>query len=516
MNKLILVASIIIGLTGCGSSGSSKDSQPENSTAVISGDLSATLVEDNLLDATGTLTVVDPDLNESEFIAISSLNTGYGIFNLTAEGNWDYSLSNSISDIQELTANKTIIDPVTISSLDGTLSNIGLEIQGTNDIPSIEGLPSLEISNQDQTQQSGTLAITDIDLDESNFIAQSNVATNYGDFSLDINGDWTYYLDTENADVKALTSNASLNDNISFSSQDGTNFSFSIKIVTIVKKLQTNELGIDFSDWYLSVPTDEDGNGKSDSIYETDLSKGYTDEYFYVSDDNGLVFTCPNTGYKTSENTKYVRVELREMLRRGDTSISTQGVTLNNWVFASAPESAQQKAGGVDGNLSATLAVNKVTTTGEDYQIGRIIIGQIHANDDEPIRLYYRKLPNNTKGSIYFAHEPIDEDDLYYEMIGSRSNSADDPEDGIALDEKFSYRIQTVGNDLTVTISRDHKDDVTKTINMSTSGYDDSNQYMYFKAGVYNQNNSGDDDDWVRATFYQIKNSHDGYAFSEE
>ena len=37
----------------------------------------------------------------------------------------------------------------------------------------------------------------------------------------------------------------------------------------------------------------------------------------------------------------------------------------------------------------ATLAVNHVTTTGEKYQIGRVIIGQIHAKDDEPVRLYY-------------------------------------------------------------------------------------------------------------------------------
>lgn len=43
---------------------------------------------------------------------------------------------------------------------------------------------------------------------------------------------------------------------------------------------------------------------------------------------------------------------------------------------------------------------------------------------------------------------------------------------------------------------------------MTNSGFDVSGQYMYFKAGVYNQNNSGDADDYAQATFYKLKKSH--------
>ena len=46
---------------------------------------------------------------------------------------------------------------------------------------------------------------------------------------------------------------------------------------------------------------------------------------------------------------------------------------------------------------------------------------------------------------------------------------------------------------------------------MSDSGYDSGGQYMYFKAGVYNQNSTGDPKDYVQATFYKIENSHSGY-----
>ena len=269
----------------------------------------------------------------------------------------------------------------------------------------------------------------------------------------------------------------------------------------------------DLSDWYLSVPSDQDNNGKADSISENQLNQGYENSsYFYTGADGGMVFKSPISGYKTSTNTKYTRTELREMLRQGDTSISTKGVNKNNWVFSSAPSSAQNDAGGVDGVLAATLAVNHVTTSGDSGQIGRVIIGQIHANNDEPLRLYYRKLPNNSKGSIYLAHEPNGGSDQWFEMIGSRSSSASNPSDGIALNEKFSYEIKVNGNQLTVSILREGKSPVTQTVDMSNSGYDAADQYQYFKAGVYNQNNTGNADDYVQATFYRLVNTHDGYT----
>lgn len=277
-----------------------------------------------------------------------------------------------------------------------------------------------------------------------------------------------------------------------------------------------SDLDIELDDWYLSVPSDEDGNGRADSIRTSELISGYSSkDYFFATTDNGITFKSPSQGYRTSENTKYVRSELREMLRRDNSSIKTQGVNRNNWVFSTAPDADKLAAGGIDGRLEAELSVNKVTETGEYYQVGRVIIGQIHANDDEPIRLYYRKLPHHHKGSIYYAHEPIGKDDVYREMIGARSDSASEPSDGIALNERFGYEIEVIGNLLLVTIKRDGKEDVTSQYDMSDSGYDQGGQYMYFKAGVYNQNNSSAESEYVQATFYKIKNSHDGYQHSE-
>jgi len=270
----------------------------------------------------------------------------------------------------------------------------------------------------------------------------------------------------------------------------------------------------DLLDWSLTLPTDINKDKKADTVFETSLDEGFElKPFFYTAADGGLVFASPNVGAKTSKNTKYARTELREMLRRGNTRIKTRGITENNWVFGNAHGSMKRKAGGIEGSLEGTLAVNRVSTTGDEKMVGRVIVGQIHATDDEPIRLYYRKLPNNSKGTIYFAHEINGADDVWINMIGSRSHTLPNPEDGIALNEKFSYKITVEDEVLFVTIIREGKANVTKHYDMKDSGYSAGNQFMYFKAGVYNQNNGGADGDYVQATFYHIHNTHTGYKF---
>ncbi|CAM3142095.1 polysaccharide lyase family 7 protein [Vibrio rarus] len=267
----------------------------------------------------------------------------------------------------------------------------------------------------------------------------------------------------------------------------------------------------DMTHWYLSQPFDHDKDGKPDNVREWDLANGYQHpEVFYTADDGGMVFRAYVKGVRTSKNTKYARTELREMLRRGDYSISTTGVNKNNWVFSSAPIADQEAAGAIDGVLNATLKIDHATTTGNANEVGRFIIGQIHDKNDEPIRLYYRKLPNQATGAVYFAHESkgaTKED--FYPLVGGMTAEVGDT--GIALGEKFSYQIKVVANTMTVTLSRKGHDDVVQVVDMSDSGYDEGGRYMYFKAGVYNQNISGDLDDYAQATFYKLETSHDTY-----
>lgn len=255
----------------------------------------------------------------------------------------------------------------------------------------------------------------------------------------------------------------------------------------------------DLSRWKITLPDQTEES-------ETDLVNGFesADEFYTDPTTGAMVFKCRNDG-QTGGST-YPRSELREMLRAGNTSISTKGIGLNNWVFSSSTIANQEASGGIDGVMTATVAVDHVSTTGESSKIGRVIIGQIHASSDEPCRLYYRKLPGNSKGSIYLAHEPTTTSEQWYEMIGSRSSSASNPSDGIALGEKFSYEIKVEFNTLTVTIKRTGKAAVVQVVDMTNSGFADD--WMYFKAGVYNQNNSGDAGDYAQASFFALDVTH--------
>ena len=193
--------------------------------------------------------------------------------------------------------------------------------------------------------------------------------------------------------------------------------------------------------WKLNTPADLDGNGISDTASETDLDTGFTDGFFFTGPEGGMVFRSTIGGAKTSTNTRYTRSELREMLRRGNTGISTRGVNRNNWLLGYQPDPGTA-VGGRNGVLRGTLAVNHVTETGDRNQVGRVIIGQIHAADDEPLRLYYRKFPENERGFVYLAHEIRNSDDIYLPVVGPQNSDIDsapdddaNPQNGIALDE---------------------------------------------------------------------------------
>ncbi len=256
----------------------------------------------------------------------------------------------------------------------------------------------------------------------------------------------------------------------------------------------------DLSYWKLTRPNQQE-------IDEDNLSNGFeVDGEFYTDPVTGaMVFWCPNNGM--TGGSTYPRNELREMIRMGDTSIGTQGINKNNWVFSSSTIENQEAAGGVDGIMTATVAVDHVSeTSDESFKVGRTIVGQIHASNDEPCRLYYRKLPGNTKGSIYLAHEPTTSAEQWYDMIGSRADNAPDPVDGIALGEQFSYEIKVIGNLLTVTIMRDAYPDVVQQVDMTDSGFADD--WMYFKAGNYNQNNAGNSGEYAQVSFFALDVTH--------
>jgi len=231
-----------------------------------------------------------------------------------------------------------------------------------------------------------------------------------------------------------------------------------------------------------------------------------SDKEFYTDPTTGaMVFRCVNRGEITSNSTKYSRTELREMVST-DRSKATKSLG-NNWVISTAPDSFIADAGAINGNMKATIAVDHVSTTystGNDFMVGRVIVGQIHAVHNEPFKIFYRKLPGNSKGSVYFSYEDNIREN-FYELIGSRSKTASNPSDGIALGEKWAYEVDVNGQFMTVTVIRENGDFTKKTIKWD-SVY--NNDLFYFKAGNYNQNNGGKEGDYAQVSIFHLDVSH--------
>jgi len=249
----------------------------------------------------------------------------------------------------------------------------------------------------------------------------------------------------------------------------------------------------DLSQWKLTIPSGSD-------ISVSTLNSGYTLANAFYTDPitGGMVFRCLNIAGTTSGST-YSRSELREMLNEsaGTTNLG------NNWVLGTSSAQARADAAGVDGTMNATLTVDHVSTTGDSAKIGRVIVGQIHGPDTEIIRLYYHKRPSDSRGAIYFGHDTPSNSNTYYPIIGDPNNL--DPAGGINLGERWSYEIKVIGQTLIVSVTPENRPTVTSTLAIE-AGYND--QYLYYKAGVYNQNNTGDSTDYVQATFYSLTHTH--------
>ncbi len=107
-----------------------------NDTATIGGVATGTVNEDGTLIAGNTLTVSDADTGQNHFQTPASLAGTYGTFSFNATtGVWGYTLNNTAANVQALTSAQTVHDKLTVTSLDGTASQvIDVTIKGRDEV----------------------------------------------------------------------------------------------------------------------------------------------------------------------------------------------------------------------------------------------------------------------------------------------------------------------------------------------------------------------------------------------
>ncbi|MCT7943758.1 VCBS domain-containing protein, partial [Shewanella holmiensis] len=87
---------------------------------------------------TGQLTLTDVDSGENQFATISQLAGQYGYLSMDQQGNWSYTLDNSLATTNGLVAGQVVTESFTLTSPDGTASHtINVQIHGHDDTPSL-------------------------------------------------------------------------------------------------------------------------------------------------------------------------------------------------------------------------------------------------------------------------------------------------------------------------------------------------------------------------------------------
>lgn len=119
-----------------------------NDLATITGDTTGALTEDaDVSVAHGTLKVTDADHGESAFRAAANLKGSYGDFSFNAgSGEWSYTLDNTATAVQALSAGEKQTDSLTVVTADGTQQVLSVTITGSNDAPLITSAATASFS----------------------------------------------------------------------------------------------------------------------------------------------------------------------------------------------------------------------------------------------------------------------------------------------------------------------------------------------------------------------------------
>ncbi|WP_424367000.1 polysaccharide lyase family 7 protein [Maribacter sp.] len=252
-----------------------------------------------------------------------------------------------------------------------------------------------------------------------------------------------------------------------------------------------------------------------DGTRSEDLVHYEKKDFFYVENDgktDWVVYKTPNSGV-TSRTSSNTRTELGQK---------------EHWI----PETG--------GKLSGTLKVMHVSTSGDARVAASysVVVGQIHSdegNENEPLKIFYKKFPGHTKGSVFWNYEINTEGDNSkrwdystavwgndMSVIGdSPSTYPEEPKDGIALGEEFTYEINVYQGIMYLTFTSEGHETKTFTKNLLKSdfskkadipqqiltlyaaigrdGVERENAYageiQFFKQGAYNQTNGKNPED---------------------
>ena len=200
-------------------------------------------------------------------------------------------LSNLVADIADGTYSQANLDAFeaaqenlqTTSSVAADVDTDLLDVIGSavgyNNDPVtaiIEGALGGTIQNTATEALTGTVIVTDPNFEEDAIVPQTDVALDFGTFSIAADGNWSYVVDTDNDTVAGLAVGDSVRDIITIASIDGTTADVNIRIAALTQVVKISDIGNDTGEIRFSV----------NNLRQGKLSASFSKEVALGSDGN--------------------------------------------------------------------------------------------------------------------------------------------------------------------------------------------------------------------------------------
>ena len=296
-----------------------------NDAAILSSESVVLTETDTALTANGQLTITDVD-NPAVFVAQTDTEGTYGKFSIDENGAWTFTANSAFN---ELNVGDSYSETFTVAAADGTTSTVTVKINGTNDAAVIEAETATLYETNSILTTGGRLDITDVD-SAASFVAQTNTAGQYGKFSIDADGNWTF---TANSTYNNLPAGQQIQDVFEVAAADGTRSSVTVNIIG------TNDAPFTSG---ATVNVSENGNKVSGTLTATDYDKPDTLTFSLVDNQtlpSGFTFDPSNGKYSMSAAQGYdylaagqsvsYKVYYKVTDSQGASTVGTINITVN-------------------------------------------------------------------------------------------------------------------------------------------------------------------------------------------
>ncbi|MGF1769733.1 VCBS domain-containing protein, partial [Enterovibrio makurazakiensis] len=193
--------------------------------AELSGNVSGNVTDESgSLTASGSLSINDPDTNDTPTLPDANTQGQYGSFSMV-DGNWTYTLDPELAE--EIGAGVQVTDTITITDSMGGTHELLINVTGTDDAAELTGDTTGSLTEGTDISTSGTVSLVDPDTGDNTEIENTTVSGQFGSLTL-ADGEWTYTLNSGAA--QSLGENESTTDTITLTDSKGTEHSIVITI----------------------------------------------------------------------------------------------------------------------------------------------------------------------------------------------------------------------------------------------------------------------------------------------